>query len=607
MKHNTLSLITATLLITTLSAEETLREITVVSTNKTTQSIQNTTSNVTIISSEDIEENGYLTVSQAINTVAGLSVANAGGIGQQTSFFMRGADSGKVLVLLDGMRLNDPSTTSGTALLESLTTESIERIEILKGGASSIWGSNASAGVINIITKKSHSDGLHGSIGARYGTYVTKGLDTTLSYKNQKFHALFIGQYLDTDSISSLAPTDAEKDAYSNKNYTLKMGYTIDEHNQIDLHYHRIDTDTNYDDPFSSDGADDSYSHAKSKQKNIALHYSFNLNNYHVDFYASKGKNERQYFTTGMYGDGHNVYKATLKEYTWINALAYTNGKVIAGFEYKDIDGFNQYNTYTPSQADYSSRSAYVSNTYHVTPTTLLETNLRYDNYHEFKNKTTYKVGVKHGHPSLPGFETSANYYTAYDAPSSYQFANAVSGTLLTPSYTKGYDITMAYKKLLSLTYFNNRVEDNIDYDMTNYGYYNVTGTSKFSGLEAESIVPLGDLFTLTANYTHLFKYKKEDGTQLDRRAKDTLNLALDAYTEDDTHYGITAQYVGDREESGHSTGNYTLWNLNYNTKIMDTVDVSIHAKNIFDKDYQSVYGYATPGRTLDVKVKYTF
>ncbi|MGB5506439.1 MAG: TonB-dependent receptor plug domain-containing protein, partial [Sulfurovum sp.] len=189
MTIKSLSLITATLVFTTQTfADETLEPITVTSTNKTDQSIQKTTANVTVITSQEIEEHGYQTVAQAINRVAGISVAHAGGLGQQTSFFMRGADSGKVLVLLDGMRLNDPSTTNGTALLDSLTTSNIAQIEIIKGGTSTIWGSNASAGVINIITKEAQ-EGLHGSLALGYGSYNTKQTEAQLSYADEKLSA----------------------------------------------------------------------------------------------------------------------------------------------------------------------------------------------------------------------------------------------------------------------------------------------------------------------------------------------------------------------------------------------------------------------------------
>ena len=615
MTTKTLSLVTATLLLTQISfADTTLEDITVVSTNKVPTSIQNTTSNISVISEDDIAEHGYQTVAQAINSVAGISVTTSGGLGQQTSFFVRGADSGKVLVLLDGMRLNDPSTTNGTALLDSLTTANIAQIEIVKGATGSIWGSNASAGVINIITKVAKT-GLHGSLGLTYGSYATKGADLTLAYKDEKLTAQVLASYLDTDSFSALAPRDAESDAYTNKNANIKLGYAFDENNRVNLSYNRIKTDTEYDDSFSAAQADDDYSHATSDQSNVALDYLYTRENYSASLHASEGKYDRDYYTTGFFGDGHNVYEATLKEYAFINAYDYSIGKAILGFEYKDIDGFNQYNDFPESQSDYTNKAVYVSNTYNINTTTLIETNLRYDNYSEFENKTTYKIGVKHQHDFLKGFTTSANYYTSYDAPSAYQLANATFGTLLKPSYTKGYDITAGYKELLKVTYFNNSVEDNIDYDNSAFGYYNVDGTSDFSGLEIESQYTFSALnLVASANYTHLFSFEKEDGTDLIRRAKDTLNASL-AYYINEMHFGIDALYVGDRLDtdgsfpvaSEVSTGNYTVWNLNFSTKIMNDFDLSINAKNIFDKEYQSSYGYATEGRSVYAKVSYSF
>ena len=618
--NNTIKLsLIATLLLTTTYAEVTLEPITIVSTSKTTQSIKNTTSNVTVITADDIEEKGYQTVAQAINTVAGISVTNSGGLGQQTSFFVRGADSGKVLVLLDGMRLNDPSTTNGTALLDSLTTSNIEQIEIIKGGTSSIWGSNASAGVINIITKEA-KDGVHGTLGLSYGSYATKGAEAQLSYKDEKLTAQVLASYLDTDGFSALAPRDAEDDGYINKNLNLKLGYAFNVNNTLSLSYNRIKTDTEYDDSFSALQANDDYSHATSDQSNIALDYLFTLDNYSATLHASKGEYDRDYFTTGFFGDGHNVYKATLKEYALINAYSYTSGKAVLGFEYKDIDGFNQYNTLPESQSDYTNKAIYISNIYHINEDTLLETNLRYDNYSEFDNKTTYKIGLKHDHDFLEGFITSANYYTSYDAPSAYQLANTAFGSLLKPSYTEGYDISAGYKELLTLTYFNNTVEDSIDYisDPVTFvgGYTNIDGRSKFSGLEIESAYTLPSYnIILSANYTHLFDYKKEDGSDLLRRAKDTLNASASYYTENDMQFGIDAQYIGDRMDTDGGfpvasevpTGNYTVWNLNFSTQVMKDIDLSLHAKNIFDKDYQSVYGYATEGRSVYAKIKYSF
>ena len=284
---------------------------------------------------------------------------------------------------------------------------------------------------------------------------------------------------------------------------------------------------------------------------------------------------------------------------------------MILGLEYKDIDGFSQLNTYAENKASYINKAIFVSNIYDINENTLLETNLRYDNYDEFDDKTTYKIGFKHNHDFYEGFTTSANYYTSYDSPSSYQLANqSPTVDILKPAYTKGYDISASYKDLISISYFNTEVEDGIVYIDGTWPaeYKNTNGIEKFSGLEITSSYVFDPYnITFSANYTHLFDYEAEDGTDHIRRAKDTLNASLEYYTTNNTHFGINAQYIGDREEFGQSTGNYTVWNANFSTEIINDVDLSLNARNIFDKDYQSSYGYATEGRSLYAKIKYSF
>ncbi|OYY57301.1 MAG: hypothetical protein B7Y52_01600 [Sulfurovum sp. 28-43-6] len=599
MTKTSLSLVLATLLFSPLCAQTvTLEDIMVTSTNKTPTSIEKTTANITVITAKEIETHGYLTVAEAIKSTAGITVSQSGGIGQQSSFFVRGADSGKVLVLLDGMRLNDPSTTNGTALLDSLITSNIAQIEIVKGASGSIWGPNASAGVINIITKENAEAGVHGYAGLTVGSYGTLGEEAQLSYKGQKLTAQVLASYLDSKSFSALAPREAEADGYTNKNLNLKLGYAINQNNQVNLSYNTLDTATQFDDAYSLDQAEDAYSHATSEQDNVALDYRFSLENYSATLHAS----------------------TTLNEYAFINAYAYTKGKAILGLEYKEIDGFNQYNDFAKSQSDYTDKAIYLSNLYDITEDTLLETNLRNDSYNAFESKTSYKLGVKHTHLFLEGLTSSANYYTSYDAPSAYQLANTALGSLLQPSYTKGYDISTGYKEWLTLSYFHNTIEDMIDYvsDPLTYigGYTNIDGQSTFSGLEAQSSYTFSPLsIVASANYTHLFDYEKEDGTDLVRRAKDTLGASLSHTTQSGMLFGVDAQYIGDRLDTDGgfpvaaqvATGNYTLWNLNFSTELQKDLDLILNAKNIFDREYQSVYLYATEGRSLYAKIKYRF
>ena len=584
--------------------------LTITTANQTSETVRNTTADVSVVTSADIQENGDQTVAQAISRVSGITISNNGGPGQPTSIFMRGQAAGNVLILLDGMRLNDPSTTDGRANIENLLTDNIAQIEIIKGGGSSIWGSNASAGIINIITKKPKK-GVRGIASLTGGSYRSKGVNANLSYGGEKLTAQLMASYFDSDSFSALAPRDAENDAYANKTLNLKFAYAFNADNTIDLNYYLIDAKGKYDDTFSVLQANDAYSHYTSRQENIALRYHFKHENFDTVAKASQGSFDRDYFTNS-FGEAQNQYESTIKEFSLINAYSYTQGKVILGLEAKEIDGMNNYISAfpsTPSESDYKNRAIFLSNAYHFANKTLLETNIRYDYFDAFENKTTYKIGLKHDHEFLKGFSTRANYYTAYNSPSAYQLANTAIGELLKPDYARGFDISANYKKLLTLTYFNTRTKDAIDYDMTNFGYYNVDGEEKFSGIEMSSKYRFPDYgLVLAANYTHLFSYEKYDTTTLSNRAKDTLNVSADYYTANGMHFGLVGQYVGDRVDvSTEDTGNYTVWNANFDTRLAKDFKLSINARNIFDKAYETVYGYATEGRSVYAKISFNF
>ena len=167
------SLVASFLLATTnLYSVENLETITVTSATKSEQSIQNVTSNVEVITKEEIEERHFTTVSEALNTLSGINVTSNGGLGKGTSVFMRGFDSQRILVLIDGINYNDFTGISGAAF-EHLMITDIERIEVIKGAQSGIWGADANAGVINIITS-SAKEGTNSNILTEYGSYNTK-------------------------------------------------------------------------------------------------------------------------------------------------------------------------------------------------------------------------------------------------------------------------------------------------------------------------------------------------------------------------------------------------------------------------------------------------
>ena len=174
MKKINVSLVASFLLATNLySQTTTLETITVTSATKSEQKLKDVTANVDVITAEDIEARKFKTVVEALNSLSGVSISSNGGMGTLTQVYLRGMGSNRTLVLIDGIRYNDITNPNGSVDFAHLMINDIERIEVIKGAQSSIWGADASAGVINIITK-SAQDGTHGNATVEYGKYNSK-------------------------------------------------------------------------------------------------------------------------------------------------------------------------------------------------------------------------------------------------------------------------------------------------------------------------------------------------------------------------------------------------------------------------------------------------
>jgi len=206
MTKTDISILLSALLASSLTAATVnLDKITISTPTKSSQSFQNTTANVDIITAEEIQERGFKTVSDALKTHAGIAFNRNGGLGKSTSIMMRGFATKRVLVLVDGVRYNDPASISG-ANLQHILMSNVQRIEIVKGAQSGIWGADASAGVINIITKKAEKEGLSASLLAEYGSYNTQTYGLNASYKQDAFDIALGLERLSTDGFSAKVP-----------------------------------------------------------------------------------------------------------------------------------------------------------------------------------------------------------------------------------------------------------------------------------------------------------------------------------------------------------------------------------------------------------------
>lgn len=617
MTTKTLSLITATLLLTqTAFSNTTLEDITVVSATKTTQKIQNITSNVDVISAQDIEDRGYTTVTQALNSLPGITFTQNGGLGTSTSVNVRGMDSKSTLVLIDGIRFNDITGASG-APFAHLMVEDIAQIEVVKGAQSGIWGADAAAGVINIITKKPEN-GVHGAAHVEAGSFNTKKYGATLSTKTESYSLKVSHNVVDTDGFTAQSPKGEdidifEDDAYKNQTTNVQLGLNINETNKIDLAYTYVDAEGEYDTYQNPNGL------ANSTTKDSFASINFN----HVDsfnelnVYANRSTFDRAFIDTFS----TSPFEGQVDEYGINSKIPYgTQDFVLVGADYKHFEHTNTIGK------DFNNKGVFITNnnTFNgfMGGTTILTESLRYDTYSTFDNELTGKIGLKHMHDAIEGLVASINYGTAYTVPTLYQlyapgstFGDTyypIGNENLNPETTKSFDVTVAYKDL-SLTYFNNKIDNLIEY--TN-GYNNVEGTSNIDGIEIAYSKEILENLNLNMNYTNLFTAEDKDGNELKRRAKQTFKAAVDYYGIEDLHIGADLEYVGSRTDilfnadntrSDVETGKYTVANFTADYQVTKAFQVYGKIVNITDEEYQTIYGYATSPRAFYAGIRAKF
>ncbi len=601
------SLVASLLLATNLlSNEAQLDEITVTSATKSEQSIKDVTSNIEVISKEEIEEKNFTNVSEALNTIAGIDITSNGGLGQTSFIRINGMHYTNVLVLIDGVRYND--ITNGSAFPENILVSDIERIEIIKGAQSGIWGADASAGVINIITKKA-KNGFAAAINAEYGSFNTRKYGLGLSFKEDKFYGKINASKITSDGFSSLAPRGVdldslEDDSYKNESLSLKAGYNIDDSNKIDLSHILIHTKNEYDGgPFGSSILDQANnttynSESRSKFSKINFNHIDSFNN--LNIYASKSDFKREYpagYTT--------LYRGDIKEYGLNSKIDYLNKDfLIIGLDRKE---FNQDKNY---EIDYANNGFFLTNSnFFNNGDTVLTESIRYDKYTSFKNKFTGKIGLKH---TLNDFIFSSNYGTGYKAPSLYQLSKD-GGNDLKPEYTKSFDVAVEYKDL-EVRYFKNKIDDLVEYndngtpsDYSDDYYSNAKGESNLRGYEVNYTNDIVKDTLLSLSYTNLIA-KDKDSNRILRVPKETLKLNLDYYGIKKFHFNINGKYIGSREDlSDTQTGKYTVWNSVVNYSINTKTSVYLKVDNLFDKYYQTVNNYASAPRSAYIGFKATF
>ncbi len=608
ISENTEAVEESTLPVLTISKKIKEKKSEVITASKTPTRANSTTDNVSIITSEELSLKGITTVTEALNTATGVNFTSSGGMGKQTSIFLQGMANKYTLLMVDGVRYNDPSNFSG-ANFEHLLVGDIEKIEIIKGAQSGVWGADAAAGVINIVTKKAQI-GTHGSVGLEAGSYGHRGANASLSHRDDKLDAMLSVQRVTEDGFTSYAPRHKnvkqyEKDGYRNTTVNLKTGYWINEQNRIEAGYHDINALNNYDkepNPNAQERGD-------FRQKSGYLSYKYFTTNHAIEATLSQNKIERKELDAKAYLWFSEIGKfegktpsAELKDsFKYLD-----NGKLVFGGSYEKREVKYTEVGKSEKEKDENSKAVFANNTNTFDKLVITEA-LRYDKYSSFESKVTGKLGVKYNFTD--DFNIYTNYGTAYKAPSMLETINpwGDSNFDLKPENIKSFNIGLSYAGL-GVNFFKNEIKDKISWDSDVEKNLNIDGKSDIKGVELSYEKQLLDVLIAGANYTYIDS--KEKGNRTLRIPRYQTGFYATYMPIKPLSINVNGTYVGSRKDSNYSTvdtGNYFVANTKVNYAFSKNFSGYVKVNNLLDRYYQTVDGYATAGRSYLAGVEAKF
>ncbi len=597
-------------------------------------------SSVTVISKEDLERMKKTTVLEALQEVLGLSIIQNGPPGAAASVFLRGANSEHTLILMDGVELNDPISPSRSFDLAHLTLDNIERIEILRGPQSTLYGSDALGGVVNIITKRGQGKPKFSlsSFAGSYGTIITSA---GINGSTERMHYSLGTSYFRSDGFSAASANyegNEEKDGYRNLSLWGRLGFRLSDNLDVDLILRTLNTQIDIDNVGGAQGDDPNNVQdynalfIKTQIRNLMLNnrWELKLGLSLVDY---DRQHENPTDEAHLLDSENGFFKSKLFKIDWQNNLfLHETNTFTLGIDYQQEQGESEYNSITAwgsSSSIFPFQRAHITGFYlqdqiRIANRFFATLGARLDDHSKFGSAVTYRLA-----PAYFIEETQtkfrATYGTAFKSPSLYQlYAPAtiwgpIGNEDLVPERSTGWDLGIEQqiikgKILIGATYFSNQYENLINW--SDQGYTNI-GNAESKGIEILVRAQIIDDLLFQATYTRTEAKDKDKDTYLLRRPKHkltanlnysflkkgNLNLSFIFIGESDDEYFDPLTWTSVRE----TLHNYALFNASASLKITSNFQISCRLDNIFNKEYEMVKGYGTPGFSVYGGVNFIF
>lgn len=595
----------------------------VVSANRFEQPISSILAPVTVVTREDIDHWQSNTVIDVLRRLPGVDIAQNGGMGQQSSLFIRGTESRHVLVLIDGVRLNQAGI-SGSSDMSQIPISLVQRIEYIRGARSAVYGSDAVGGVVNIITRRDN-DGT--TLNAGIGSHSYQNYNGSTQQKiGENTTVTAAAAYTHTKGFDlapkEVSPRQYDKDGFLSKSLWLGVEHQFSSEILAYARAYGYDNRTSYD---VSEYAGVSVDTRKLYSRTYETGLKYHQGKYSSSLMGSYGYSKDYNFDPrkGQYSESANLDESKQYNIQWGNSYLLDKGNISAGIDYQRQSIEPSSYAMINEKQTLNNTGIYLTGQYAIIDSVTAEAAIRSDHHSEFNWHTTWQSGLSWEFHE--GYKLVGSYATAYKAPNLtqlYAYSSSAYGTTLgnpnlKPEESKQWEIGVEGTTgplFWQVNAYHNDIDNLIAYKS---GYptstYENIGEAEIKGVEWVGEFETGILHH-QVTYQYVDPRNKKTDKVLERRAKQQVKYQLD-WAIDKVDIGLTYQYISSRYDNDYSQfpsrrvkqGGVSLWDLTAAYPITSHLTIRGKIANMFDKDYETAYGYRTAGREYFLTGSYNF
>jgi vitamin B12 transporter len=566
----------------------------------------------TVIDRAEIERLQPRSLEDLLRTTPGVSLANNGGPGKNTSVFLRGTESDHVLVLVDGVKIG--SVTSGTAAFQDIPVDQLERIEIVRGPYSSLYGSEAIGGVIQIFTRQPQA-GFVPNVSVGVGSWSTLRGSAGFSGRGQQGWYAVEATHDQTKGINACRPNlnagcytdEPDRDGYRNNSLSLKGGWRFDEQWDADATATRSEGRNHY------DGSSSNFAETATQAIGGRVRYR-PAQDALLTLNVGRSSDFSTDYLYGDYQDTFNTHRDQASLQADLGRASADAGLTTLGFDWQRdrvtgstdyaVDARHNHAIFGQWQKEFGASS--------------IQASLRRDENSQFGGKTT--GSLQYGYQLSDAIRVTGSYGTAFKAPTYNELYYPDYGNPdLKPETSRNWELGLRATQgwgHWSINGFENRVRNLIAFDsnlispLFPFGGPNNIDRAKIRGAELAGDTSIGE-WRLSGNATWLSPenggHGTTDGNLLPRRARRTGNVAIDR---DFGALSVGASvfasgYRYDDLANRQRLGGYALTDLRLAYAFDPAWKVELSAKNIFDRRYETARWYNQPGRNWMLTLRY--